>query len=469
MILIIGLMFELFITLTVISKDKDQLISINSEQASIERVVSLINVLDKTPTSLHREIINASQSSGFLLSLDKSPLVSEGTKNINDRLNAQLSSIPHEFRIHSSRQPNQSMMSDSEHQKMMRHHNMMMGSSHSEMMNSSQSMGNMMRDENFQVELTASIKLNPNHWLNISTYVNPDKSQWSLKAHAAIGLVALMMLIAVYITLKKALKPIKNLGVAAQQFAQQRDVVQLPENGPIEILPTIDAFNQMQIKLAQFIDDQRKMLAAISHDLKTPITTMRLRLEFFPDNNEKQKLLATVDQMDAMLKATLNFSRASIEQESFQKIEITSFLHTICDDFQDKGHQIDTRADQKSIATIQPISFRRMIENLVNNAIHYAQPKDEHLRIQIKVSQQTEINQLTIQVCDNGQGIPDAMLDEVLKPFVRLDKARDTQTGNVGLGLSICQSIVQSHNGKLMLTNQNSGGLCVTIYLPSAL
>lgn len=118
---------------------------------------------------------------------------------------------------------------------------------------------------------------------------------------------------------KKALKPIKNLGVAAQQFAQQRDVVQLPENGPIEILPTIDAFNQMQIKLAQFIDDQRKMLAAISHDLKTPITTMRLRLEFFPDNNEKQKLLATVDQMDAMLKATLNFSRASIEQESFQK------------------------------------------------------------------------------------------------------------------------------------------------------
>lgn len=83
-----------------------------------------------------------------------------------------------------------------------------------------------------------------------------------------------------YLTLKKALKPIKNLGVAAQQFAQQRDVVSLPANGPTEILPTIDAFNQMQIKLAQFIDDQRKMLAAISHDLKTPITTMRLRLEF---------------------------------------------------------------------------------------------------------------------------------------------------------------------------------------------
>jgi signal transduction histidine kinase len=457
-IMVLGLVFELLIALQIFTNERVQMLNLATSNSTLERVAALVNVIDRTPVELHDEILAASQSSGLTLSLDNTAAV---TGNQQADLSAQLTRsfsapLPHQVKIQSviSQQHNEQQADMS---KMMRHMHMSM--KHMPMMQQSA--------VEYKTQLIGSVKLSNNYWLNFSSAIDQQALRWSWSAIVGLILVALFTLSAMYWVVKRSLLPVKKLAVAAQKLGQERDFTPLELSGPEEILPTITAFNQMQTQLSQFVDDRTKMLAAISHDLRTPITSMRLRLEFIEHNEDQKQLLKTLTNMELMIEATMNFARDDAQQEPSQTVELTSLLQTITDDYQDRGDAIHFIAASKVICRLSPIAFRRVIENLLNNSLCYGQQSENTSRPSpIELNCFNDEQHTVVQVCDRGTGIDESALEDVFKPFVRLEKARDTSSSSVGLGLSISRSIIQAHGGSLVLRNRSEGGLCAEIRLP---
>ncbi|MCP5077169.1 MAG: HAMP domain-containing histidine kinase, partial [Psychromonas sp.] len=201
----------------------------------------------------------------------------------------------------------------------------------------------------YNLKLTGSILLADKHWLNFSSAVDEESTHLPLKTIFLIIFFTLLILVTMAWTVKRALKPINTLAGAAKKIGSERDFKYIDEIGPSEVLPAISAFNKMQTNLSTFIDDRSKMLAAISHDLRTPITSLRLRLEFIEEGEDKQRLLATINQMEKMLKATLDFAKDESQKEVKQEVEVTSLLSTICDDYRDRGIDIKFCAVEKLV------------------------------------------------------------------------------------------------------------------------
>ncbi|PSU49401.1 two-component sensor histidine kinase [Photobacterium frigidiphilum] len=457
-IMVLGLVFELLIALQIFTNERVQMLNLTTSNSTLERVAALVNVIDRTSVELHDEILAASQSSGLTLSLDNTAVV---TGNQRADLSAQLARsfsapLPHQVKIQSviSQQHNEQQADMS---KMMRHMHMSM--KHMPMMQQPM--------VEYKTQLIGSVKLSNNYWLNFSSAIDQQALRWSWSAIVGLILVALFTLSAMYWVVKRSLLPVKKLAVAAQKLGQERDFTPLELSGPEEILPTIAAFNQMQTQLSQFVDDRTKMLAAISHDLRTPITSMRLRLEFIEHNEDQKQLLKTLTNMELMIEATMNFARDDAQQEPSQTVELTSLLQTITDDYQDRGDVIHFIAANKVICRLAPIAFRRVIENLLNNSLCYGQQFENTSRPSpIELNCFNDEQYTVVQVCDRGTGIDESALEDVFKPFVRLEKARDTSSSSVGLGLSISRSIIQAHGGSLVLRNRSEGGLCAEIRLP---
>jgi signal transduction histidine kinase len=207
------------------------------------------------------------------------------------------------------------------------------------------------------------------------------------------------------------------------------------------------------------IDDRTKMLAAISHDLRTPITRMRLRSEFIEDDGHRSRMLRDLDQMRSMLESVLSFLRNDRKLESMTLVDIASTLQLVTDQFADMGHKVAYEGPEHAMATVRPDDLHRSVTNLVENAVRFG----AEAKIRLIVSP----NIMTIEVEDDGPGISDSRKDVMLEPFVRGDDARNMdEASGFGLGLSIARTIVLAHRGALSLNDRTPHGLIVRIELP---
>lgn len=449
LIMLAGLLFELIIALQIFSSDREQMLNLSTTNNTLGRISALVNVLERTPQALHHDILEAAQGSGLILALDNNAAIDENQRqDLSKKIQRNLAG-------NSTYHINIKSISSGHHHRSnsdnmsMKH----MSSKHMSRMKSTQ----------YKTQLIGSVQLGNRYWLNFSSAIDKQSLRWSWLTILALISVAVFTISAMFLVVKRALNPIKDLATAAQKMGQERDFTPLKLVGPDEILPTINAFNNMQTNLSQFVDDRTKMLAAISHDLRTPITSMRLRLEFIEHNDDQKHLLATLTNMEAMITATLNFARDDAQQEPSQTLELTSLLQTISDDYQDQGYQIILSAPQKVVSRLSPIAFRRVMENLINNSFCYGS-KIEKTAVELSCYQ--DATEIVIQVLDNGVGIQEDELERVFNPFVRLDAERDTSSSSVGLGLSISRSIIQGHGGTLRLHNREKSGLCAEIRLP---
>jgi signal transduction histidine kinase len=233
----------------------------------------------------------------------------------------------------------------------------------------------------------------------------------------------------------------------------------LPERGPEEIRSVAKALNRMRERITTLIDDRTKMLAAISHDLRTPITRMRLRSEFIEDDAHRSRMLGDLDQMRSMLESVLSFLRNDRKLESMTLVDVATTLQLITDQFADMGHKVAYDGPEHAMATVRPDDLHRSVTNLVENAVRFG----AEATIGLRVSPDT----VTIEVEDDGPGISDARKEIMLEPFVRGDDARNMdETAGFGLGLSIARSIVLAHGGELSLNDRQPHGLIVRIELP---
>jgi signal transduction histidine kinase len=254
--------------------------------------------------------------------------------------------------------------------------------------------------------------------------------------------------------------PLSSFARAAETFSLDGAAPPLPERGPEEIRSVAKALNRMRERITGLIDDRTKMLAAISHDLRTPITRMRLRSEFIEDETHRSRMLADLDQMRTMLESVLSFLRNDRRLESMTLTDIASTLQLVTDQFSDMGHKINYDGPAHAMATVRPDDLHRSVTNLVENAVRFG----GEATIRLRAAQ----NRITIDVEDDGPGISDARKPDVLEPFVRGDDARNMdESEGFGLGLSITNAIVLAHGGTLSLHDRKPHGLLARIELPA--
>ena len=254
--------------------------------------------------------------------------------------------------------------------------------------------------------------------------------------------------------------PLSSFAKAAEDFSLKGTAAPLPERGPEEIRSVAKALNRMRDRITGLIDDRTRMLAAISHDLRTPITRLRLRSEFIEDETHRQHMLRDLDQMRSMLEAVLSFLRNDRRLESVTLVDIATTLQLIADQFIDMGHKVGYDGPAHAMIVARPDDLHRAITNVVENAARFG----ADVTIRLRIAAQTA----TIEIEDDGPGISDARKDVMLEPFVRGDDARTMdESSGFGLGLSITRAIVDAHGGTLSLNDRHPHGLIVRIDLPA--
>jgi signal transduction histidine kinase len=232
----------------------------------------------------------------------------------------------------------------------------------------------------------------------------------------------------------------------------------MPETGSIETRQASRAFNTMQARLRGLIENRTRMLAAISHDLRTPLTLLRLRAENVENPKERDKMLSTIAEMDAMVGETLQFARDEATTEIRRPTDIAALVQSIVDDMADAGLPVKMQPAEPIVYDCRPDALKRAIRNILDNAVKYGKAAS--------VAIQTMPKAIDIIIDDEGPGIPEQELLRVFDPFYRLEESRSRETGGVGLGLAIAQSIVQAHRGEIVLGNRPAGGLRAKISLP---
>jgi signal transduction histidine kinase len=297
--------------------------------------------------------------------------------------------------------------------------------------------------------------------MTISANVLPDRPRppflggpWMMTLLFAVISVTLLGLWAA----RALTAPLSSFAKAAESFSLN-GAAPLPERGPEEIRSVARALNRMRERITGLIDDRTKMLAAISHDLRTPITRMRLRSEFIEDETHRSRMLDDLDQMRSMLESVLSFLRNGRRLEAMTLVDIASTLQLITDQFGDMGRKVAYDGPAHAMATVRPDDLHRAVTNLVENAARFGAEAVIRLRV--------SPDQFTIDVEDDGPGISDALKQNMLEPFVRGDDARNMdEAAGFGLGLSITNAIVLAHGGALSLHDRQPHGLVVRMRLP---
>ncbi|MDR8386270.1 ATP-binding protein [Pseudomonas sp. JL2] len=262
-----------------------------------------------------------------------------------------------------------------------------------------------------------------------------------------------------WLAVRIAVGPLTRLAQAVETLDPNAHSVRLDEKGPTEVVHAAKAFNAMQDRIAAYLKERMQLLAAISHDLQTPITRMKLRAELMDDGIEKDKLWNDLSEMEHLVREGVAYAR-SIHgaTEASCRINLDAFLDSLVFDYQDIGQDVQLSGKNAAVIDTRPHALRRVLVNLVDNALKFGGAA------QIQV-QRTDNGQLAIQVLDRGPGINEQELAEVLKPFYRVESSRNRETGGTGLGLAIAQQLAIAMGGSLTLSNRDGGGLCAELRL----
>lgn len=274
----------------------------------------------------------------------------------------------------------------------------------------------------------------------------------------AIALLLIPLILLSLWIVERLAKPLDEFAVAAKQFSRNLDAPAITEQGPTEVRATIREFNNMQTHLRRLINDRTKMLAAISHDLRTPITKLKLRIESHMADKEQKRALTDLADMEQMIDSILVFAKEHLQNEPTENFDLDSLLQSICDDMSDMGRDVNYQEPEHKIILLGRINaFKRAITNFIDNAIKYGN------KAEVSLSQTDHHTQIKIR--DHGPGIPDDQLERVFTPFYRIASKNNAEIRGSGLGMTIARDIIQAHAGEVTLANAEDGGLVVTITL----
>jgi signal transduction histidine kinase len=302
------------------------------------------------------------------------------------------------------------------------------------------------------------LRLKAGDWLRIQGSAPDEIFAWPVHHLLTLGVMLLMVFILVWLVVRMTVRPLTRLAGAARGLGEDLGRPPLPEDGPAEVREAAQAFNAMQQRIRGGIEERERFLAAVSHDLKTPVTRLRLRSELLEDPGLRERFVRDLDEMQDMLGSALDFLQGKATHEAVKPLDLTALVESMVDDYADLGQAVSLHAPEALRITGRPQALRRAIGNLVENALKYGG------QAAIEISQ--EDGSLRIAVDDEGPGLPDTELEKVFEPFYRIESSRSRDTGGVGLGLAIVRQVARGHGGDVVLENRAGGGLRALLWLP---
>lgn len=281
----------------------------------------------------------------------------------------------------------------------------------------------------------------------------PFGYNWTFVALLFVACLALLA----YVVARMATQPLQHLAQAAKELGRNIEQPPLEERGPTEVRHAAAAFNAMQGQIRRYVQERTQMLAAITHDLQTPLTRIRLRLEKVQDQELQTRLVEDLSAVQAMIREGLDLARSLNSGEAMQRMDFDSILDSVCADATEAGQDVTLDGATNASILAQPNALRRCLVNLIDNAVKYGG--------YAHVSASRDHGTLLVQIKDGGPGIPEDLLEAVFNPFFRLEGSRSRDTGGTGIGLAIARNIAEKHGGKLGLRNHPEGGLVAMLEL----
>ncbi|MBI4966556.1 MAG: HAMP domain-containing protein [Rhodospirillales bacterium] len=295
-------------------------------------------------------------------------------------------------------------------------------------------------------------------WLNAILPLPLEEPVWHPRFAFSFILVTLLTLAITGWAIRRATKPLETFARAAERLGTDIGAPPLAEDGPAEVRRASRAFNEMQDRLRRFIDDRARMLGAIAHDLRTPLTRMRLRAEFVEDDDSRAKMLADLAEMETMIAEALALARQEAVNEPRQPLDLDALLRGLAEDARLAGRQADYQGEAPADLMAAPTALKRALVNLIDNALKYGQ--------RVRLAMNRRPDRFDIWIDDDGPGIPESEREKVFAPFYRLEGSRSRETGGTGLGLALARSAVRAHGGDIHLENRPEGGLRAIVTLP---
>jgi signal transduction histidine kinase len=306
--------------------------------------------------------------------------------------------------------------------------------------------------------LLLSAELPDKRWINGRMSVPSAPALVTPELLVGALLVYLFVLAAAVLTARRIARPLHNLTEAAEAFRGRNEPLQVTPSGPADLRNAILAFNSMNDRVVKLLEEKDRTLGAIGHDLRTPLASLRIRAESVEPEEERERMIATIEEMTANLADILILARVGRSREAFERLDVTELARAVAQEYRDMGQPVTFASTGPNHIDAQPNLLRRAIRNLVDNALKYAGTAE------FDVSGGAA--GVTIAVLDRGPGLPPGELERVAGAFYRAEPSRNRETGGAGLGLSIAEAIADAHGGKLGFVNREGGGLVATITLP---
>ena len=311
-------------------------------------------------------------------------------------------------------------------------------------------------------EVRFAIKLtDDDRWINARYPVKPPPPSTALSDYLVSGSVfAVFLALAVAMLALNISRPLNALAAASRKVGRQNPSEPIPTRGPTEIRDALTAFNEMNARVTELLREKDLMLGALGHDLRTPLTSLRLRIEQMSPPEVRAQAIETIDETARLIEDILDLARSGGAETTLAKYNLTALLEDLAADYAETGAAVTFTGAPKIVAQCNPTAMQRLLRNLVDNALKYA--GEAHLSLGRKEGS------LRISVEDDGPGITDDTIERVMDPFERGDQSRNRATGGAGLGLAIARAIARAHGGDLKLENREPKGLRATVSLPDA-
>ncbi|WP_411286692.1 ATP-binding protein [Phenylobacterium sp.] len=314
------------------------------------------------------------------------------------------------------------------------------------------------REEHFLIDpFQVAIRQADGRWTTVRPQPAFGLAGWQQRLVLWFFLSAVAMAPVAYIFARRLSAPIRLFADAAERLGRDPRAAPLTLKGPAEISVAVRAFNDMQHRLRLYVEDRTAMMAAIAHDLRTPLTRLRFRIEGLPEE-QRAKMSADIDQMEEMIAATLNFVRDASRPGERTPLELSSLLESLCDEMAETGAETEVAAGERVVLDGDPMALRRLFSNLLENAVKYG----GRARARVFADSASAF----VEIDDDGPGIPPQDSERVFEPFYRREPSRSRQTGGMGLGLAVVRSIARGHGGDVALVNRAGGGLTARVQLP---
>ena len=455
LLLILVLLAAQVITIVILAGERQGALRSASLEHVLQRVADGYTLADTTDPERQERILRALSSPTLRLSIDPAPYLTEDqSSDMRRRLAEELGLPVAQVRTAMEADGDDCLRDRDDHRDRERHDDE--DDEHHEYEEH--------RDDDHHDErhecppvLGVSLALSSGQWFNARARPPAPSWLWLKATLTSVGITAVLLTLTLLLAVRRILRPMNELSQAAHAFGRG-EKVRIPEKGPEDVREVTRAFNQMQDQVGRAQEDRARLLAALAHDLRTPITSMRLRVEMLPEGEDRDRLLDSLREMQHLAEATLDFIRGTTT-EQHRRYDLATLLDSLCGDLQEMGLAVHCDDSPRCVLQGQPEAVKRALRNLIENAVNYGD--------QAEVTLATTDTEAVVTIVDQGPGILEADRERVFEPFYRLEHSRSRETGGAGLGLAIARTLIRGMGGDIRLDAGPGGqGLQVSVTLP---